>query len=95
MPDLTPFRNAAELTWVRHTVFAPHRGDDGTLVADDGHRIPLDTYSPDTLIGGQVRPPMSDNVGIAVVDPVTLEDVHNAIRAWCRIQLGRDDICFG
>lgn len=92
MLDLTPFRNAAELTWIRHTVFAPHRGDDGALVTDGGHRLPLDTYTPDTL--GEVQPPMTENVGIAVADPKTLEDVHDAIRAWCRTQLGRGDIHF-
>lgn len=95
MPSLEPFRTASTIRWVRHTTFAPHRGDDGNLVTDQGHSIPLDTYPPDTLTGCRApTPPMTDDVGIVVVDPSTLADVHTAVTAWCRDNLGRDDVTF-
>ena len=93
--NLDVFRAADTLRWKQHTVFAPHRGDDGTLIANGGHRLPLDTWTPDRLTHGRENwPPMTANVGIAVVDPDTLEDTREAVCAWCREHLGRDDIKF-
>jgi hypothetical protein len=93
--DLDPFRNAKTLLWKQHTVFAPHRGDDGTLIADGVHKLPLDTYTTDSLTGGRKKwPPMTDGVGIVVVDAETLDDTREAVRAWCLEHIGRDDIRF-
>ena len=103
MLDLEPFRTAATIRWVRHTVFAPHRGDDGNLVTDHGHSIPLDTWptgkvyrwNPNTFVREEVdRLPVNDEVGMVVVDPETLEDVHGAVVEWCRSNLGRCDVSF-
>jgi hypothetical protein len=94
--DLGVFRTAKHLQWKRHTVFAPNRGDDGNLIADGAHSLPLDTYTPDTGTAKyRSQPPITeDGIGIVVVDPETLEEVHNAVRAWCRNVLDRDDIHF-
>ncbi|QYN17507.1 hypothetical protein [Amycolatopsis sp. DSM 110486] len=96
--DLTPFKTVDRITWTRHTVFEPHRGDDGNLRAYNGDgqiaSIPLDTWTPDSPAVSRGYQPMTDNVGIVVVDPTTLDDVHNAIRDWCRDQLGRNDVTF-
>lgn len=99
MIDLDVFRNAKKLVWERFTVFAPHRGDDGTLIADGEHRLPLDVVTPDMLGMSTVgTPPLSgegdETVGIAVVDPNTVDDVHVAVRAWCEAQLLRKDVEF-
>lgn len=103
MLDLEPFRTADTIRWVRRTVFAPHSGDDGNLVTGTGESIPLDTWTPksrrrwdpetDTMKIAE-RPPYDDNSGMVVVDPETLNDVHEAVRAWCRENLGRDDVAF-
>jgi hypothetical protein len=97
--DLAPFRTAKTLRWVQHTVFEPGRGDDGCLVADDTHELPLDVVTPAMLGSSTVgTPPLSgegeETVGLAVVDPETLDDVHAAVRAWCREQLKRSDVEF-
>jgi hypothetical protein len=87
---LDVFRDAKTLMWKQHTVFEPHRGDNGTLIADGVHKLPLDTFSG-------VRknwPPMSQGAGNVMVDPETLDDTREAVRAWCREQIGRDDIRF-
>lgn len=97
--DLTPFRTAKTLVWVRHTVFCPGAPDDGTLIADDTHKLPLDVVTPDMLgLSSVGTPPLSgegeETVGLAVADPDTLEDTHAAIRAWCFAQLHRSDVEF-
>ena len=94
--DLDIFRAAKHLEWKRWTVFAPSRGDDGNLIADGVHSMPLDTYTTDSLTGRRAdwAPITTDGVGIVIVDPQTLDDVHDAIRQWCRDQIGRDDITF-
>lgn len=98
--NLDVFRTAKALTWKRWTVFAPHRSDDGTLFAHTAGGIecaslPLDTYTPDSLTHAREKwAPITGNVGIVVVDPTIIEDVHEAVRAWCLGQLGRDDITF-
>lgn len=91
--DLTPFTNADTLTWEQITVFAPHRGDDGTLITDTGYRLPLDVFTAANSCADW--PPLSDGLGIVVVeDPTTIDDTREAVRAWCRAQLGRDDVTF-
>lgn len=92
MTDLTPFKVARRLEWRPLTVWVPHRGDDGNLIADGVLSLELDTWLPDTGWAGHCL--TSEGVGIAVVDPATPTDRHNAIRAWCRKHLGRDDIAF-
>lgn len=103
MLDLEPFRNAKTIRWVRHTEFAPHAGDDGNLVTDAGHSIPLDTWTPESrrrydagkdIFENVERPPFDDKSGMVVVDPETLDDVHGAVDAWCRDNLGRSDVVF-
>ncbi|MET9260468.1 hypothetical protein [Amycolatopsis sp. NPDC004079] len=103
MLDLEPFRTAETIRWVRRTEFAPHSGDDGNLVASTGHSIPLDTWTPESRRrwnqrgdGLEIaeRPPFDDKSGMVVVDPETLDDVHEAVRAWCRDNLGRTDLAF-
>ncbi|MEV8610253.1 hypothetical protein AB0383_20400 [Amycolatopsis sp. NPDC051373] len=80
---------------MRHTVFTPHRGDDGNLIADSGHSIPLDIYTPDAIAGWRGAPPaMANHVGIVVVDPENIDDVHAAVTTWCRDNIGREDIQF-
>lgn len=91
--DLTTFRNATELYWQQHTVFEAGRGVDGTLVADKRTRLPLDIYSPDEVTSF-TRTPLGDGVGVVVATVPTFDDVHEAIRSWCREQLGRDDVGF-
>lgn len=102
--NLAPFRTAKTLAWKRWTVFEPHRVDDGTLFAfdDDGKEmasLPLDTYSEAAGYGvipleDQGSPITRSGVGIVWVDPETVEDVHAAVRAWCKARLGRDDVEF-
>lgn len=105
-PRLNPFADADTITWHRHTVFAPHRSDDGTLYADGCWAdpgalwMPLDTYLPEIVetwaeFRGECKQPVTkEGVGIVVVDPVTIADVHNAVRQWCIDNLGRDDVLF-
>jgi hypothetical protein len=39
--------------------------------------------------------PISDGgVGIVLATPETVEDAQEALRGWCREQLGRDDVVF-
>jgi hypothetical protein len=59
--DLDPFRNAKTLLWHQWTVWAPHQSDDGTLIADGVHKLPLDTYTTASLTGGRKKwPPMTN-----------------------------------
>jgi hypothetical protein len=96
--DLTPFRQAKHLTWRQLTVFAPHQGDDGSLLTDRGESLPLDTALPNERVppasGTRINALHPDGVGIAVCDPTCLQDVRQAITQWCREFLGRDDIKF-
>jgi hypothetical protein len=88
--DLRPFRTAEKLVWRRHTVWAPHRGDDGNLVAGDVS-MPLDTWLPGRFTADSIT---ENGVGIAIADPESLEGTHDAIRRWCRQFLGRDNVEF-
>lgn len=96
--DLSLFRHAPTLRWHPHTVFEPGTGADGTLFADGDERLPLDIYSH-AEIGRdielqRIQLPISNGVGIVIADPATVADAHEAVRSWCRDQLGRDDIEF-
>lgn len=91
--SLTTLREATTLHWHRWTVFRPGGWADGTLITDTGQRYPLDITLPDHHhTAGDLT---ADVVGVAVIDPANLNDVHNAVRAWCRRFLGRDDVTFG
>ena len=92
--NLDVFRTATTLRWMQQTAFEPGRGDDGYLIADETHTLPLDTYTFAELGPHTDRPPLTDHAGIVVVEPETVEDAHTAIRAWCKDQLGRDDVAF-
>lgn len=97
MTDLTPFRRAGALRWRRHTQFAAGRGDDGNLITDQGHSMPLDTALPYERNPGpapRTHALTKSGVGVAVTNPDTLADVHAAICGWCHIHLDRDDVQF-
>jgi len=93
--DLQPFREVAVLRWRAFTEFEPGGGVDGQLTADDTKAMPLDIYTPAELPpGAPVPPTIVDGVGISVAMPHTMDDVREAVRAWCREVLGRDDVEF-
>lgn len=97
--DLDPFATAVALCWRAHTSFVHGGGADGDLVAtlDTGRELvlPLDVYMPAELAADSVRPPMSGNLGVASVEHVdSIEDIRQAVRAWCSEQLHRDDVTF-
>lgn len=97
--DLTAFRDAETLLWKRWTVFEPNRGDDGTLYAYDANddemaSLPLDTWTIVEKRAVKMASPFTNGVGIVVVNPDTLDDVHAAVRAWCKARVGRDDVEF-
>lgn len=91
--DLGAFRAAADLRWHPFTVFEPGGGVDGDLIADGSTHLPLDVYAPDELTR-DVHPPLSGGVGIVVAAPATTGEAEEALRGWCREQLGRDDVVF-
>lgn len=95
MSDLTPFRRARSLRWHRLTEFVAGYGDDGTLLTEQGHAMPLDTALPYERTRGPAprqHTITDDGVGIAITNPHTLAEAHAAIRGWCHVHLGRDDI---
>jgi hypothetical protein len=72
---------------------------DGDLIATlaDGrtHVLPVDVYTPDELANDVVKPPFGDGFGIATATRVrTIDDIHQAVLAWCAAQLGRADVNF-
>lgn len=95
--SLDPFIHADSLHWRRLTVFEPGRYDDGNLIATtDGAwvRMPLDTVQPTPSVDSHTYNTHYGQ-GLALAPPPeTLEDVHEAIRSWCREFLGRDDVRF-
>jgi len=102
--NLDVFRNAKTLLWKRWSVFEPNRGDDGTLYALNAvgsviDHMPLDSYTEAEAHGiipreEQRSPITSNGVGIVWVEPATLDELHTAVRAWCKDQFGRDDVEF-
>lgn len=107
MIDLTKFRATDRLIWNRWTVFEPGGGSaDGTLYAgdQDTEGLPLDVFIPDELdIDGvpEILPsgvrmlPYNPLAGVIIVaEPASLAELHETVRAWCRDQLGRDDVEF-
>lgn len=57
MTDLSKFREAKALRWNRWTGFKPGSGTDGTLYADDGSGVPLDTWTEKEAIIELARSP--------------------------------------
>lgn len=90
--SLTAFRNASKLRWEQYTEFTPGKSVDGAVVADDTKAIPLEVWSErdtDVEVGSST---VLGSVGMVVSPARTLSEVHDAVRIWCRNQLGRNDV---
>lgn len=92
LAQLAAFRAARHLAWVRHTPFQPRSVADGDLIADNTLRMELETWLPDDIHTSHYI--SSGGVGIAIVRPDTLDELHDAIRGWCLQHLGRADVTF-
>ncbi len=99
--DTTPFRTAAELRWHPNTIFTPGEGGDGDLIATrpgaDPITLVLDIYTPADMASDKATTPFTGDLGdlgVVVAEPATIEQAQDAIRGWCREQLGRDDVMF-
>lgn len=72
------------------------QGIDGNLhFHQDGQRtgsIPLDTYSTASPLAPARHDLSASGVGLAITVGVTKADHHDAVRAWCELMLGRDDV---
>ncbi|MDQ0376583.1 hypothetical protein [Amycolatopsis thermophila] len=95
--QLDRFRSAERLEWKRHTVFQPHRVDDGNLIAHlpgggEPLSFPLDSTLPTERYDSPVV--IDPGMGVVPVDAASLDDLHGAVRAWARVFIGRDDIEF-
>lgn len=97
---LTALRRSESLTYRPLIAFEPGQFDVGRLVGDDV-QIPLDTYAA----VGRVPCAAGDSIAVneyggvegAIVTATafdTIEALQNAVRRWCRVHLGRDDVSF-
>lgn len=97
---LADLRRSESLTYRLLTVFEPGQFDDGNLIGDDAQII-LDTWAS---VG---RGPRSAGYSISVNEYghaegaiiteapfATVEELQDAVRRWCRVHLGREDVSF-
>lgn len=101
MTDLGKLRDSRTLRWNRWTVFRPGQGTDGTLYSDDGPGLSLDVWTAAETAAElarrsrQANPDTGEHESVAIVaDPRNLDELHEAVRTWCRDTLGRDDVEF-
>lgn len=88
---------ADRIEWKPCTVWEDgSEGIDGNLhFHQDGQRIgsiPLDTYSAASPLAPAGHDLSASGVGLAITVGVTKADHHDAVRAWCELMLGRDDV---